>query len=69
MKAQDHDMRTGKDDGDGEGGEGDEDAVVMEEDDYATQAGWQGKAKQNLKYVETASRSFTSGGLPYFAGC
>lgn len=37
--------------GDGDGADGEEEAVVMEEDDYATQAGWQGLAKQNLKYV------------------
>ncbi|KAG9025758.1 hypothetical protein FRB95_009802 [Tulasnella sp. JGI-2019a] len=53
MKAQDHNDTGagGKDDPDAEGGEGDEDAVVMEEDDYATQAGWQGLAKQNLKVL------------------
>lgn len=53
MKAQDNlnDAGGGKDDADGEGGENDEDAVLMEEDDYATQAGWQGLAKQNLRYV------------------
>lgn len=50
MKAQDKD-RGAKNDADGDGADVEEEAIVMEEDDYATQAGWQGKAKQNLKYV------------------